>query len=241
MPIADAMFLAFDDRPSDSPYVERIWRCRSERAGTFHSVASSHWEMVVTRLRGRTTLTVRGPETRATALDCPADGEWLGVRFRLGTFMPALPAVRLLDGQDVTLCGDARAFRLDGTEWEYPGFENAEAFVARLAARGLIARDATVEAALQGERPAVSLRSTQRHFLRATGLTPGTLRQIERARYATRLLRRGVSILDTVHESGFFDQAHLGRSLRRLTGQTPAGIARAEAQLSYLYNTARDH
>jgi methylphosphotriester-DNA--protein-cysteine methyltransferase len=83
-------------------------------------------------------------------------------------------------------------------------------------------------------------RSARRSGLRATGLSQSTLRQIERARYATRLLRRGVSILDTVHESGFFDQAHLGRALRRMTGQTPAGIARADAQLSYLYNTARD-
>jgi hypothetical protein len=27
------MFLIFDDRPSDSPFVERVWRCHSERAG----------------------------------------------------------------------------------------------------------------------------------------------------------------------------------------------------------------
>ena len=50
-----SMFLIFDDRPSDSPFVERIWRCHSERAGTFHSIASSHWEMVVTRHQGKTT------------------------------------------------------------------------------------------------------------------------------------------------------------------------------------------
>jgi hypothetical protein len=43
------LFIIFDDRPSDSPFVERVWRCHSERAGRFLSVASSHWEMVVTR------------------------------------------------------------------------------------------------------------------------------------------------------------------------------------------------
>ena len=57
------MFLIFDDRPSDSPFVQRIWRCHSERAGSFLSIAASHWEMVVTRLKGKTTLTVRGPVT----------------------------------------------------------------------------------------------------------------------------------------------------------------------------------
>lgn len=233
------MLIVFDgDRPSDSPYVERVWHCHSERAGTFLSVASSHWEMVVTRLAGSTTLTVRGPETKATEVHCPANGEWFAVRFKSGTFMPRLPVARLLDGQDVTLPQAARhSFWLDGRAWEYPDFDNAETFVARLAKAGVIARDPAVEAALQGESQALSRRSAQRHFLQATGMTYGAMRQIERARHATNLLTRGVSIIDTVHEAGFFDQAHLTRSLKHLIGLTPAKIARAERQLSFLYNT----
>jgi hypothetical protein len=90
-------FLVFEDRPSDSPLVERIWRCHSERAGTFLSVAASHCEMVVTRHRGKTLLTLRGPETRITTADCPAGGEWFGIRFSLGTFLPYYPAARLID------------------------------------------------------------------------------------------------------------------------------------------------
>jgi hypothetical protein len=35
------MFLHFDDRPSDSPFVEKVWRSHSERAGGFVSVAAS--------------------------------------------------------------------------------------------------------------------------------------------------------------------------------------------------------
>jgi hypothetical protein len=235
------VFLAFDHRPSDSPFVERVWRSWSERAGRLHSIAASNWEMVVSRVGGRTTLTVRGPETAATALDCPADGEWIGIRFRLGTFMPALPAGRLIDRQDVTLPGSRRQFLLDGDAWDYPGFENAEALVARLAERGLIARDRVVEAVADGDdAPTLSLRSTQRRFLRATGLTRSRYLRIERARCATRLLRRGVPILDAVHEAGYFDQAHLGNELKALTGLTPAAIARGDAQLSFLYNTPRD-
>jgi AraC-like DNA-binding protein len=234
------LFLVFDDRPSDSPLVERVWRCHSERAGRFLSIASSHWEMVVTRHKGTTTLTVRGPETKATAIDCPAEGEWLGIRFRLGTFMPRLPVANLLDRQDVNLPGaTGRSFWLNGSAWEYPDFENAEAFVARLVKRDLIARDRAVEDALRGVSSALSKRSVQRHFLWATGMTHSTFRQIERARYATNLLKQGVSILDVVHEAGFFDQAHLTRSLKRLIGQTPAKIVGQEEQLSFLYKTAR--
>jgi AraC-like DNA-binding protein len=196
--------------------------------------------MVVTRHKGTTTMTVRGPETKATTIDCPAEGEWVGIRFRLGTFMPQLPVANLLDRRDVTLPGvTGRSFRLNGSAWEYPDFENAEAFVTRLLKQGLIARDRAVDDVLRGEYSALSLRSVQRHFLQATGMTHGTYRQIERARYATNLLKQGVSILDAVHEAGFFDQAHLTRSLKRLIGQTPAKIVGQEEQLSFLYKTSR--
>jgi len=232
------MFIIFDaERPSDSPFIERVWRCHSEDGGPFLSVASSHWEMVVTRLKGDTYVTLRGPETRAREVYCPPDGEWLAVRFKAGTFMPHLPIARLIDGQDLTVPASARHFRLDGSKWEIPSFDNAETFVSRLARARIIARDAAVEAALQGDAQALSIRSAQRHFLQATGMTHAMLRQIERARHATNLLRSGVSIGDAVHEAGFFDQAHLTRALKRLVGLTPGRLARNEHQLSFLYKT----
>jgi AraC-like DNA-binding protein len=232
------MFIVFEDRPADSPFIERVWRSHSERAGTFHSMAASHWEMVVTRVEGQTSLTVRGPETKATMADCPAEGQWVAIRFKLGAFMPLLPASQLRDRQDANLpAATSRSFWLNGAAWEYFDFENAETFVKRLAQAGLIAFDQSVAAALQCQRQSVSLRSTQRHFLKASGVTHATIRRIERARLATNLLRQGVSILDTVHQAGYCDQAHLTRSLKYLIGQTPAQILRAEAQLSFLYKT----
>jgi hypothetical protein len=234
----ESTFILFEDRLSDSPFVERVWRCHSERAGKFLSVAASHFEMAVTRYRGKTFLTLRGPETKATTLDCPAEGEWLGIRFKLGTFMPQLLPGSLRDQRDVTLPDAAsRSFWLNGSAWQYPDFENAETFVKRLAKAGVIARDSTVDAALQGQPRTLSLRSAQRHFLRATGMTCATFRQIERARYATNLLKEGVSIVDAVHLAGYFDQAHLTRSLKHLIGQTPAKIIQGERQLSFLYKT----
>lgn len=232
------MFLNFEDRPSDSSFIERVWRSRTERGGPFVSIAAANFEMAVTRHRGKTFLTLRGPETRATTIDCPSDGEWLGIRFKLGTFIPTVPPGQLLDRNDVTLPdASTRSFWLNGSAWEYPSFENAETFVARLIQKGIITRDPAVDAVVRGELPAQSLRTAQRHFLRATGLTHGTVRQIERARYATNLLRHGTSILDTVHEAGYFDQAHLTRSLKHLIGQTPGPIGRGQTQLSFLYKT----
>ena len=92
--------------------------------------------------------------------------------------------------------------------------------------KGLLVRDPVVEAVLQGQPQALSTRSIQYRFMRATGLTYKTIQQIERARQAMALLEQGVSILDTVHEVGYFDQSHLTNSLKRFLGQTPAQISR---------------
>lgn len=235
---ADAGFLRFDDRPSDSPYVERVWQCRSERAGTFLSVAASHCELVLTRLRGRTIVTLRGPETGPSQLACPADGEWIGIRLAIGAFLPLHPAGTLLDRRDVNLPGGtSRTFWLDGAAWEHPTFDNAEALVARLVRAGILARDSAVPAALAGDLEVLGRRSVQRHFLMATGMSHRLYRQIQRARRAAVALRSGASIADVVHQTGYFDQAHLTRSLHRLMGTTPARIRRHERQLSFLYKT----
>jgi AraC-like DNA-binding protein len=232
------MLLTFNERSSDSPFVDRVWRCHSARAGMFLSIAASQFEIAVTRHQGRTFLTVRGPETISTRAGCPAEGEWLGIRFKLGTFMPRFPPGDLKDRHDVTLPGaTSHSFWLEGSAWEFPDFENADAFADRLAHKGLIVRDFAVDAALRSDSHRFPIRSTQRHFLRAVGITQRTVRQIERARYATHLLKQGVSILDTVHEAGYFDQAHLTRSLKTLIGQTPVEIARNKQQLSFLYKT----
>jgi helix-turn-helix protein len=234
------MFLRFADRPSDSPYIERVWRARSDGGGPFVSVAAGHLELVVTQLADFTMVTVRGPETRATTIDCPPDGEWAAIRFRLGVHMPSLPTGLLLDHRDVHLPVSADGtFELHGLRWPLPDLENAERYVDQLARRGVIARDQVVEAAVRGVRQSLAIRSVQRHFRRTTGLTHGRFRQVERARHATNLLRDGASILDTVHEAGYFDQAHLTRSLKVLIGETPASVTRHHTQLSFLYKTSR--
>ena len=61
------MFLSIEDRLSDSPLAERVWRCHSEHAGMMLSVAASHFEMVVTRHRGTTVLTLRFVDATANA------------------------------------------------------------------------------------------------------------------------------------------------------------------------------
>ena len=234
------MLLRFEERLSDSPFVERIWRTQSERAGSFISLALSHWQMCIWRYDGKTTLTVRGPETKATPSPVPENAEYIGIVFKLGTFMPHLPASNLVDGATNLPEATSKSFWLNSASWQFPDYENVDTFVDRLMRDGLLVREPVVDATLQGHLTDLSLRSTQRRFLRATGLSHSAVYQIERARRATILLRQGVSILDTVQEAGYADQPHLTRSLKYFSGQTPAQIidANRSEQLSFLFKTA---
>src|SRR5262245_2167110 len=180
------MQFVFDHRPSHSPFVEWIWHTHGEGTGAWISHAASHWEVVVTRHAGRATFTVRGPETKATPMDFTwTDAEFTGIVFRHGTFMPHLPPGSVKDLQDIDLPeATSNSFWLHGSAWQYPNFENADTFVDRLVHDGLLVRDPLVDAVLQGHPHGLSQRSVQYRFVRATGLTQGAIRQIERARHA---------------------------------------------------------
>jgi len=219
------MELTGEERLSDSPFVERIWRSRSERAGPFISIAQPRWEIVLTKREGKTTVTVRGPETRATSAYCPANAEFIGIMFKAGAFMPHLPARMVMDRRDIDLPEATRqSFWLKSATWQYFDYDNADTFVDRLVRDGLLVFDPVINTVLQGYPTDLSLRTVQRRFIQATGLTNNMIYQISRARQATTLLKQGKSILDTVHRLGYADQPHLTRSLRYLIGQSPAQV-----------------
>ena len=234
------MLFKFEERLSDSPFVEKIWRAQSERSGDFLSVAASHWEMVVSKYQGETIMTVRGPETKATSIHVNlVGGEYFGIIFRFGTFMPHLPVSDLVDGDVDLPDASSKSFWLNSSAWQFPHYENADTFVERLVKEDLLVCDPIIEPVLRGEPQELSPRSIQRRVLQATGLTRGSIRQIERARHATILLQQGISILDTVERAGYSDQAHLTRALKHLIGKTPTQIInRSEPeQMSLLFKT----
>jgi len=216
-----------EERPSDSSFVQAIWRNESEHSESFISTAGTHWEMVWMRHKGQSIFTVRGPETKATPAALPADAEWLGITFKLGTYLPDFPPGGLLDRQDLNLPAAGKSFWLGGSTWEVPTYENADTFVSRLVRAELLVRDPLVEDVLHEALLDLSPRALQYRFQRATGLTRKAVQQIQRAWQATALLEQGCSILETAYKLGYFDQAHLTNSLRRYMGQTPAQISQS--------------
>jgi hypothetical protein len=201
---------ALEVRSSRSPLVAQMWRARSEPAESFISVAAAHWEMVVTRRCGAARLTVRGPETRATAMPIPQDAEFFGIELSAGTFMPDLPPGRLVDRTLALPQVSDTSFWLADSAWELPSPDNADLFVDRLARAGLLVHDPIAAEALHGE------------------VSRGAIERIRRAERAVDLLSKRVPPSDVARRTGYADQSHLTRSLRRLVGQTPSQIVGSE-------------
>lgn len=231
--------LGFEVRPSGTPLVDCVWRSHSSDAGQLMSVSSSHWHLIVGEIEGVTEVSVHGPETRATMAPVPPDSTWVGIRFRLGAVLHDLPAARLVDRSLVLPEACHRSFWWKGTGWRLPTYDNAERLVERLVREGLIGCEPVVDDALRGARADLALRTIQRRFHTATGLTRRAVRQIERARQAGVRLRDGATPAEVTHELGYFDQPHLTRSLRRFLGRTPAELADPgrDEQVSLLYKT----
>lgn len=218
------MSIIFEERLSDSPYIETITRGRTVSDGSPIRPAEIHWHMVFSRHDGRVYPIVVGPLTTAGIVSYTEGAELLWIKFKLGTFMPHLPARDVLDVETMLPGAACQSFWLKGSAWQIPDYNNVETFVDRLVRDDVLVCDPLVNAVLQDQPQELSARAVRHRFLRATGLTQSHVRQVERAQQAATLLRQGVSILDTVDEVGYFDQPHLTRSLKQWVGYTPAQI-----------------
>lgn len=162
-----------------------------------------------------------GPWTSAGIASWKEGSEILWIKFKLGVFMPNLPPRNFLDREMSLPNASDTSFWLNGSAWQYPGYETVETFVDRLVRDEVLVCDPVVSGALQDELPEISSRTVRHRFLRATGLSQSHVRQLNRAQHAAKLLHQGVSIADTMCEVGYFDQPHLTRALKQFIGQTP--------------------
>lgn len=170
-------------------------------------------------------MSAEGPITKARPTTHAEGVEWLVIQFEPGVFLPTLPVSTLVDTETVLPLVTRTSFWLHGSSWQLPDYSNTETFVQRLVREEVLVRDSIVEAALRNQPQELSPRTIRRHFLRATGLTPGAVQQIERAQRAAALLEQGVTLTDVVHLAGYADQPYMTRSLKHYIGYTPAQIA----------------
>ena len=218
------MSLFVAERVSDSPYIETVMHGHTVGGGSAIRPAETHWHMVFVREHGNLHPIVVGALTTTGVVSWGEGAEILWVKFKLGTFMPHLPAKGFLDVETHLPGAANQSFWLKSSAWQFPDFENVETFINRLVRQEILVCDPLVHAVLQDQPEEMAPRTIRHRFLRATGLTQSHIRQVERAQQAARLLQQGIPILDTVYELGYFDQPHLTRSLKQFVGYTPAQI-----------------
>ena len=162
------MSATFEGRRSDSPYIDMIWRGRVERDYSPTCPADVRWNLLFTKRSGQVKVSVEGATDSAIYKNLFEDTEFLVIKFKLGVFMPYLPAGDLLNCDEVLPeAGGSQSFWMDGFSWQLPDFENVEAFVERLVREGVLVADPVVHAALHNQPLEVAERTVRRDWEKA--------------------------------------------------------------------------
>ncbi len=165
-----------------------------------------------------------------TTLGELADGvadpaEVLGRRFRgLGEMLEAAP------------CWQERFARLDRAllDWTFDAAPAREPSPVVLQAWEILTR--TAGAVAMGEvaaRTGWSLRHLETRFREQIGLTPKKLARVLRLNRAMWMLSTGRRAADTALECGLYDQSHLNREFRAMTGMPPGRFLADRSQSSF--------
>src|SRR2546421_11339485 len=85
------MGFIFEERLTDSPYIETITHGRTAGSGTTIRPAMSNWHMVLVKYNGNVQFITTGPLTTAGELPYIDGLELLCIKLKLGGFMPHLP------------------------------------------------------------------------------------------------------------------------------------------------------
>jgi AraC-like DNA-binding protein len=224
------MIVIPEERLVESPYIEWVAHGYTVADGLEMRPAEYNWHLIFTRHAGVLRILVVGALEEARPLSYVAGAETLWIRFKVGTFMPHLPAPATLNREINLPKGSGDNFWLNDKVWEIPSFENADTFVEQLVRGGALTYDPLIEAALCDELAGASARTLRYHFQHSTGLRQNYIRQIKRAQCAVELLHQGNSILDTAYKLGYADQSHLTRSLKHLRGYTPRELLASTSQ-----------
>ena len=194
--------------------------------------------------QGRGT-SVAGPDTGPVATTMAAGAVILGVRFRPSAGGPALgiPLSELRDLRaDLTDLRPAQARQLTASLDPQVAADQMLDITAALVADGApdpavtwavrLLRDPATRAEDVAAEVGLSLRQLRRRCQAVVGYGPKTLQRVLRFRGFVSRVDARPEVLDLAAiaaEAGYADQAHLTRECGRLSGMTPAALARQRA------------
>jgi AraC-like DNA-binding protein len=213
-----------EERKSSSQHIQFIWRSYAESSGSFNDIAHDFWVIVFRTLNEKTEVILTGPVTKPQTISYTKGQSSWGIVFNAHVFIYNLPKKEMLNARTTLTMKTNHSFLLGKHEIEIPLYEKAEEFIEDLISRKILNANLAIAEVLKGEELPMSTRTLQRHFLDTTGITKNKSEQIVKARKAFILLQEGKRIADVAYDLGYADQAHLTRSLKFLSGQTPGQI-----------------
>jgi hypothetical protein len=212
-------------RTSNSIFVDTIWYTQNITDGIYSATPDGCWDLIMgTGQSGKRNMMLAGQATKPAAVPYLAGTFGLVISFSAGAFLTHIASGTLIDDVEILPTVDDEHFSLAGHTFAFPTFDNAEELVEQMARLGIVDYDAVVGRVLKGEAKAMSTRAVQRHFLQTTGLTRKQLQQIHRAQAAVRLIKEGKRPIDAALDTGYTDQPHLAKSLKRIMDAKPSNV-----------------
>lgn len=218
------MSFTYEDKLIDSHYIDKIWHTHTSSDGIYVAGLDGNWDIIITRSPSSTVVTVNGIGKGAVRVPYKANVESVGIALKPGVFLRNIKGEDIVDQQIVVTKNNTDFVEIDGQLFTIPSYADAEQFVDKLIAAGIILTSKIVSSFDDGNVKGTSERSLRRHIAKTTGLSPYFFHQIRRAQHAVRLLQQGHSIAQAAVNAGYTDQAHMTKSLKLLIGRTPAEI-----------------
>jgi Helix-turn-helix domain len=218
------MGFTYEEKQSQSPLVDFIWRTEDLTNGVYVASADARWDMIFTRSQdGKTRVLLCGPSFKTAQVPYSPGNKHIGICYKPWAIFTDIPITTMLNVTRALPMPSEDTFVMQGVTWKFPTYENIDEFVAEQEKRGLLKADPIIRDVLENKPVNMSLRSIQRHFTKTIGMSPRRVRQINSARKAVQLLQQGNTLSEVAYELNYADLPHMTRMLRRFTGYTSNG------------------
>lgn len=211
-------------RSSPHPLVDTVWATQNISDGIYSATPDGSWDLIVLIMPdGVKRMMITGQATKPMDVLYQKDTRSVVISFARGAYIPAY-AGKLVDSFEMLPNADTEHFMLCGKPFTFPSYDNAEELVEALVKTGLLLADPVIYTANESGSWAASKRSHQRHFAEHTGISEKAFEQIERAKSAVRQLQNGKTPREVAADTGYSDQPHLARSLKKIMGVKPSDV-----------------
>ena len=218
------MGFTYEEKLSESPLVDFIWRTEDLTDGMYVASADARWDMIFTRSHdGKTRVLLCGPSFKTAQVPYSPGNKHIGICYEPWAIFTDIPITTMLNVTKALPMPSDDTFVMQGVTWKFPTYESIDEFVAEQEKRGLLKADPIIRDILENKPVDMSLRSVQRHFVKTIGMSPRRVRQINSARQAVKLLQQGYTLSEVAYELDYADLPHMTRMLRRFTGYTSNG------------------